>query len=400
MFYSIAPTGTPLKLKELALSIYYLFRNRSNIEMFQGQLRQYLGVKYCFVVSSGRAALSIILSALKDISNKEEVIIPAYTCFSIPSAIVKSGLKVRLCDLDIETLDYDYEKLMKINYEKVLCIVPSNLFGLVSDMRKISEMAKSKGIFVVDDAAQSLGAKLNKYNSGTMGDVGFYSLGRGKNITTLNGGIIVTNSDEIGQLIERKMSSIKERKARALEILFKLIVYSVFLHPRAYWIPERLPFLELGTSKFDVNFEIEGLSELQAALGMIMLRKLKEINETRRNNAMYIMKNTRNGKVFFPKTIEGSESVYLRLPVLVKEQRLREKIISQLIRQGIGVTKMYPRAIDKISGIKQYLLQDQEDCRSAQQVASMILSLPTHPKVKREDLDTIVEVLNHSQRNN
>ena len=85
--------------------------NQRAARKLENEIREYYGAKYVFTVSSGKAALFLILTGLKTVSKRRKVIIPAYTCYSVPSAIVKAGLDAIPCDMRPETLDYDFEKL-------------------------------------------------------------------------------------------------------------------------------------------------------------------------------------------------------------------------------------------------------------------------------------------------
>src|SRR4029077_3784186 len=121
-------------------------------------LAEHLGVANPVFVSSGRAALAILLKELCRHSDRREVVIPAYTCFSVPSAIARSGLTIRLCDVDPKTLDLDLNALVRLDLERALCIVPSGLYGLPGDLVTLEQIARRWGTSLVDDAAQCLGA--------------------------------------------------------------------------------------------------------------------------------------------------------------------------------------------------------------------------------------------------
>jgi dTDP-4-amino-4,6-dideoxygalactose transaminase len=84
-------------------------------------------VRHAFLLSSGRAALTVLLQALRREPGRREVVIPAYTCFSVPSAIARAGLTVRLCDVDPKTLDLDLNALVRLDLSRVVAIVPSGL---------------------------------------------------------------------------------------------------------------------------------------------------------------------------------------------------------------------------------------------------------------------------------
>lgn len=112
---TLPPAAAPIYPKEIISGLKGLLRGRLELKRFESELRKYFGVKYCFFVSSGRAALTLILQALKDLHpDRDEVLIPAYTCYTVPSAIVRAGLKVKLCDIDPKTLDFDFDELAKI----------------------------------------------------------------------------------------------------------------------------------------------------------------------------------------------------------------------------------------------------------------------------------------------
>lgn len=392
----VAPAGTLIKTADLSSGMKQVYRGETVYTQYRKQICHYLSVKHAFLVNSGKTALTVILQVLKDLSGRQEVLIPPYTCFSVPSAIVRAGLRIRLCDIDLGTLDFNKALLEKVVDEKVLAIVPSNLFGLVSDIPKITSIAKTTGAYVIDDAAQSFGAGLNGVKSGAMGDVGILSLGRGKNITTYEGGVIITDSEKVAKRLMGHpfLRLALLRKWPVAGNLLGLLLYSVFLHPRFYWIPNALPFLRLGESIFDPGFKMGSFSEFQCALGLHMLKKLDQLNAERRRNAHILSETLKHHpKLILPKPLDGSHPVYLRFPILVMNPVLREKIYHELLQEGIGVSKMYPTAIHHIPGIRPYLANVHEQFPNAELVASSILTLPTHSLVTKKDLDLMFEVV-------
>jgi len=181
-FRLVPPAGAPLSARAILRAAVPSALDKSRSTEI---LRRQVGGRHVYFISSGRAALTLLLRALQKLSNRREVVIPAYTCFSVPSAVVRAGLCIRLCDIDPKTLDLDHNALPRLDLGKVLCIVSSGLFGLPSDLVTLEEIARDYGTFLIDDAAQCLGAMLGERLCGTFGDAGFYSLGRGKNITTM-----------------------------------------------------------------------------------------------------------------------------------------------------------------------------------------------------------------------
>jgi len=109
---TLPPAATPITLKAFVSGILGIFRGRRELHRFESELKQDFGAKHCFLVSSGKAAFTLILLALKELSpDRDEVLIPAFTCYSVPSAVIRAGLKIRLCDLDANRFDFDFAQL-------------------------------------------------------------------------------------------------------------------------------------------------------------------------------------------------------------------------------------------------------------------------------------------------
>ena len=105
---TLPPAASPIYPRDILSGIKRGFSGKKELNRFESELKEYFGVKHCFLVSSGKAALTLILQALKDMHpERNEVLIPAFTCYSVPSAIVRAGLKVRLCDIKPDTIDFD-----------------------------------------------------------------------------------------------------------------------------------------------------------------------------------------------------------------------------------------------------------------------------------------------------
>jgi perosamine synthetase len=152
---TIPPAAAMIGFRDLLCGMAGFLFGGKYLRDLEAGLKRYFGVRHIFLVSSGKAALTIILKALQSLSpKKREVLIPAYTCYSVPSAIVKAGLKVSLCDMNSATLDFDHALLADAINDTTLCIVPTHLFGIPADVERVKGMCRNRGIFVV--AAESL----------------------------------------------------------------------------------------------------------------------------------------------------------------------------------------------------------------------------------------------------
>ncbi len=127
----LAPAGTPITSSDLSAWLKTIFISSETLHNFRQEICDRFRVKHVFFLSTGRAAMVVLLQVLSEVSGgkKDQVIVPSYTCFSVPASIVKAGLKVRVCDVDPRTLDYKYDKLSQFDFSRVLCIMPANLYG-------------------------------------------------------------------------------------------------------------------------------------------------------------------------------------------------------------------------------------------------------------------------------
>jgi len=387
--HTISPAAAPLKIRDILQGLRGLAKPeecRNNIEQ---ELKDYFNVKHVFLVSSGKAALTIILQALKSLSHiKRQVLIPSYTCFSVPSAIVKAGLDVALCDIDAGHYDYNYQLLHDAVNIDTLCVLSGNLFGIPSDVSRIVDICKGKGIYVVEDAAQAMGCKYKDRMIGTIADVGFYSLGRGKSITCGSGGIIVTNSDGIASAITNIYRQLDEPQFREdMGELLQAILLAIFIRPSLYWFPAGLPFLKLGETFFYRDFPVKRLSGMKAGMLRNWKKRLEEYDKKRKENASYYCSALK--PLILSEMTAANAS--LRLPVIANSREMRDKIISCLSKRGLGVSRMYPTPISMIEEIRGNFTG--KTYPAAQMLSDRLFTLPIHPLVTEREIRTICEYL-------
>ncbi len=345
---TLPPSAAPLSLRDLWNGFKGFLAGETYLKNLEEGIKEYFGVRHVFLVSSGKAALYLILRSLKSLRPvRSEVLIPAYTCFSVPSAIVRAGLKVTLW-IAASSLDFDQKLLGEEVTNRTLCVVPNHLFGIPSRMDDIVELCRERNVFVLEDAAQAMGGRHGDRLLGTIGDVGFFSLGRGKSVTCGSGGIIVTNSEAIGRAIEREYSRLAYPRTKDDVVEYmKAAMMSLFIRPQLYWIPAALPFLKLGRTFFDSRFPVTRLSPMQAGLCIDWRRRLETAMSVRKKQA-----------AMFCRRLKGQEPVggvsplpYLRLPFLAESRDRKRKICAASNRKGLGITQMYPFPINDVPQI-------------------------------------------------
>lgn len=387
----LAPTAAPVSVADLGRAILGLFQAQRYRVRLETELKRYFSVGHVFLLSSGRAALVTIVEAFATTSSRRKVIIPAYTCFSVPSAIVRAGGQVVLCDVDPHTLDFDFDHLQRIVDSETLCIVSPHLLGQTADIRRAKAIAKPFGVPVIEDAAQAMGRKTTEGWVGTMGDVGFFSLGRGKNVTAGSGGVIVTSSNDLADKLAKIYASVPEESLpRQIVNAVMVCTMTLLIHPRAYWLPAGLSFLGLGETIYDPTFSIRRLDGLRAGLLKTWRRRLEDSSEDRARHAdLYLGSFRLEEAQLDPIRVLGT--AYLRLPVVMPTVAAKQELCTAGKNLGLGVSALYPAPISDIPELKARFQGQQYP--GADTLADRLVTLPVHHYVKKQDIEKICHVL-------
>jgi dTDP-4-amino-4,6-dideoxygalactose transaminase len=357
------------------------------IEKREAEFREYFHTKHVFFVSSGKAALLLILLALKSFRDRKNVVIPAYTCYSVPSAVVMAGLTVVPCDIRPDTLDFDREKLDALLNGDTLCVVPTHLFGIPSEVDALRDVCQRRGIHIVEDAAQAMGVGRERKTAGTMGDVSFFSLGRGKHVTCGSGGIVVTGSDEIAGAVQKVYENLKgEPVAETVATILSVFLTIVFLHPGLYWLPHGLPALKLGETKFYRDFPVHRLGRFKAGL-LHRWRELLAGHNRSRSAAGEFYRKELNLENTLP--VYSGSVPYLRFPVYVEDGLFRSAAYEEY--RFSGVTRMYPDSVNNIEEIRGEFYGG--EYRNSEKIAKTLVTLPTHPLLRDRDMKNICRIV-------
>lgn len=334
---------------------------------FEKDLCSYLGVESCILGNSGRALMTLLLRALKtaDAGNRGEVLIPAYTCYSVAASVVKAGLKISVYDLDPQTLRPDRDSLKNAAGNKTLAIVYQHLFGIPQPREDFHDIAVEHGIPLIEDAAQGLGGLLNGKPLGTMGDFGIFSFGRGKSLPIGAGGALTGRKDILDAV--PIMSS-----AKGVRRLVTSAAVQALSHPFLYGIMEKLP-LGLGKTVFNPGFTISGMPSMMKRLAKSSLAGMESLNAHRRTIAGIYQARLDSARRV--KEHAGSLPVYTRFPFFAGPKA----ISPQLYR--LGVRRMYPEAISEEPVIRTYLANSDQPAPGAQQIAESLVTLPAHSRI-------------------
>ena len=182
------------------------FTMGAEVKEFETHFADYFGSKFAVMVNSGSSANLLMVSALfftKENALKpgDEVIVPAVSWSTTYYPLYQYGLKLKFVDIDIETLNYDLEQLQAATTENTRLIMVVNLLGNSNDFKKIEEICAGRNIRFIEDNCESMGAELNGKKTGTFGTLGSFSTFFSHHISTMEGGVIVTDSEELYHIL-------------------------------------------------------------------------------------------------------------------------------------------------------------------------------------------------------
>ena len=396
-FRMLPPSAAPLEPRDIMAGLRGLRVGGETLETLRQKLRARFKVRHVFFSTSGRAGLSVGLQALRALNpERDEVLLPAFTSFSVPSAVVNAGLKISLYDLHPDTLAPDLASLEKALNSRTLCVVVCHLFGYPLDLQPLRDICREYGTYLFDDAAQAMGARIDGKLAGTMGDVGLFSLSRGKNMTAVDGGIVLTDRDDVAeQLRGMILPKGSAGAAQTMKNLARALALTFMLHPRAYWLPASLPFLNIGASVFDPEFDTDGLDRLRAGLAGSVLERLDALNAGRRRVSISLLAGLESVHgVRTVRPLSTAEPVFLRLPVLPAAGEWGK--IFEIPK--LGVVRSYPLALHQIPGVAPHLVT-RGRYPVSEMLARNLLTLPTHAFVQDADVNAICDVFRKLSKN-
>lgn len=392
----VAPAGTAINLRDIGRAMALELAPTTTMAQLDELIAQHIGGGTIHYFNSGRAALTVVARALARMEkprSRLEVILPGYTCYSVAASMLRAGLSIRVCDIDLSTLDFDPELLTNQKTSAACAIVTANLYGIPNDLRQIKRFAEERSLFLVDDAAQSLGAEIGGFSAGSAGDVGLFSFDKGKVVTSMQGGCIAVRNAELSKYISHEVALLPPPKTiSTVTDIVKFIAYGLLLPPNRYWITEHLPSLGLGLTRFEDDFPITRYSPHLAALLIPLLNRLDQLRIQRATNAALIQEALER-TCFKPISPHPqSTPAWVRFPVIAPCEALRDEAVETLRHAGVGASRSYPLCLRDVPEL-QSALRSSDDTPSARSVARRLFTLPTHAYVAPQHVELMSELL-------
>jgi perosamine synthetase len=381
----LAPAGTAIGPLSAAAGLLAGLASKKSHATLADALARHAGRDRAFLMSTGRAGMSVALQAMRTLHpERTEVLVPGYTCYSVPASVKLAGLTPRLVDIDPHTLSPDPAALESLDTSRVLALVTANLYGIPNHLRELEGFARARGILMLDDAAQALGATLGGKNVGGFGDAGLYSFDKGKNITSIEGGAI-TASGELARALEARCASLVPTSAvRTAMTSAKLLVYSTMLRPTAYGLMNKLP-LGLGATRWEDDYPLGAYSPVLAAVALRLYRRLDRLTRTRADNARGLREALQDlPGVRLPAIAADASPAWARFVLFMDDAARRTRAVAALNGAGIGATVSYPQALVDVPEARALLNGAAGSQEGSRKVAASVVTLPTHAYVPKD----------------
>jgi CDP-6-deoxy-D-xylo-4-hexulose-3-dehydrase len=293
------------------------------VREFEGKFADYFGTKFAVMSNSGSSANLLAMAAVKyskkyGKDERDEVIVPAVSWSTTYYPITQLGYKLRFVDVDLNSLNATASAIQAAINNRTAGIFAVNLLGNPSDLEVISNLASEAGIFLLEDNCESMGAKIGTKFSGTFGQIGTFSSFFSHHISTMEGGLSVTDDVELAQL----MTSLRA-------------------HGWTRELPEMNHVHDKTGNKFDdlFRFVLPGYNlrplELSGAIGIEQLKKLPAINDQRRLNAEFFKSRIVFGDILIQEEFGNSSWFGFSLILTGKLSGMRSEIVSNLTSKGI-----------------------------------------------------------------
>ncbi len=326
------------------------------VRKFEEDFAKYIGTKHAIATNSGTAALHVALSSA-GIGKGDEVITTPFTFIATANSILYCNAKPVFADVNEEDFNIDPAKIEEKITSKTKALLIVHLYGQPCNMDKITKICNKHNISLIEDACQAHGAEFNGQKVGSFG-TGCFSFYPTKNMTTGEGGMITTNSDEIA-----KKARIIRNHGSQKQYFHEMLGY---------------------------NYR---MTDIAAAIGISQLKKLESFIEKRISNANYMTNHLQKIKgIVVPKEFSNRRHTFNQYTIRIKKDfRLkRDELCEKLKSNGIGYGIYYPYPLNRQP---LYEGKFKENYPISELISNEVVSIPIHPSLTKDDLEMISDIL-------
>ena len=334
-----------------------VFRGGTAVREFEEKFAQFSGAKYGVATTSGTTALHSAVTAL-GITEGDEVLVPPLTFVSTASVVLQEKAIPVFVDVEPTSYCMSPQDLESKITKRTKAIIPVHIYGHPADMYKICDIARRYNLAVISDSAQAHGAKIKNQPIGAFGNISCYSFFQTKNMTTGEGGMAITNDDALARKLRLKRE------------------HGSIPNQHTWYAYEELGY----------NY---AMTELQAAVGLVQLKRLEGFNERRRENASFYQAQLSKTGLVLPRINEEFYHVFHNFPILLPEGKshLRSEFVAAIRAEGVPVDICYPVPLYETNLFRKAGISGR--CPNAESITSRIFTLFTDPALETPDLENI-----------
>ncbi|MEK7665244.1 MAG: DegT/DnrJ/EryC1/StrS family aminotransferase [Patescibacteria group bacterium] len=412
---------------KLALSLIirpWLWKKGKATKELENEFKKYLGVKYAISFNSGRSSLFAILKVLslpaqagevEGLKNGDEIFLQAFTCNAAVNPVLWQGFLPIYVDCDKDNFNIDIKDLNKKIVEnhsaKILMI--QHTFGMPVNMEEIIYIVRQNNLILIEDCAHSLGAEWNNQKVGTFGNVAFFSFSRDKVISSVYGGMAVTNDDLIAEKLEKMQ---KEFGRPSYFWIFQQILHPILLN---YIILPVYNFFDFGKiflvlsqwfyilSKavhwkekrgLKPDYFPKSLPNVLALLALNQFKKIDKFYQHREEISKFYFENLKENSFsvsndLSPENLSSKNTKHSFLRFTVKHSKAHEIIYEAWHKQNILLGDWYTTPIAPFDTNLDEMKYGLGTCPNAEELSKKTLNLPTHINISQKDAEKIINFL-------
>lgn len=370
-------------------------------QKLEDDFRDYLGMKYAVAFNGGRSAFLAGLKSL-ELNQGDEVLLQAFTCNAAVNPIIWSGLKPVYVDADENTYNINIEDLKRKITKKSKALIVQHTFGLPAEMDAVLDICQKNNLILIEDCAHSLGAVYKGRKIGTFGKAAFFSFSRDKVISSVYGGIIATNDDELAKKIKNFQGKVGYPSYFWIlqQLLHPILMnwlilpsyrifgkYLLILFQRFHILSKAVHWKEKKGKK--PGYFPKRLPSVLSLLALNQFKKLEKFNNHRKKIAGFYAKELKELSSFKLPRMD-KDHIFLRFTV--KHPRAH-KIIKKAWQKNILIGDWYTTPIAPSDTKLEKMQYKLGSCPNAEKLPKEVFNLPTHINISKKESQKIVSFL-------
>ena len=370
------------------------------VSYFETEFAKFIGASSAIAVPSARMGLSLALSAL-GLEKGAEILLPSLTFFSIPAMIAYMGFVPVFIDIEPTTYLLDLDQAEKRITPKTRAIIPTHLYGQPVNMDHVLDIADRHGLIVIEDCAQSCGARFKGKRTGSFGDIGYFTFGPTKPFTTLGGGMITCKDPKVAEKIRAAMHDFTPLgrvdvlkaavKGAAMKMATNRSLFGSFLWPalRVFRVFGKDPIEESFREPVKPITGIPAhyfrrLTSVQSDVGASQLQRIDRLSAIRHRNGKYLAERLLGTHdLIVPTVNEDAEHIFTSFVVQTSD---RQYLSRELLRMGVDTATGYMSACSDLEMFRDY----RTECPNASLAIANMLHLPVYHTLGIKELEYIV----------